>query len=395
MMTRPFERLPAGRALAASLLTLALAACGGGGGGSDGAAPQNGTGTGTAPGTGTSGGASTALQGILIGSPFEGAQAYDAAELDLAGDTLAPLPRSAHSQATNAQPDTWVANASAGTTSDLARIDWNGNVDFFDRKTLARTGGFSLSAIAGTNRPSFWSEVKVSPDAQYILGYWKADYHQSDATLAVFDRNGNVVQQGSPVDYDVQSYWHAFDWLPDGRYVFLAGTTLVTATIGQQVAQTKTVSLPAGVGSQGAELSVSPDGTKFALKLGIGLADAQGNTVGRGLLFVSDSAMTSFQQLTALNARAQADDGGIGHSEPRWSPDGQYIAFSIAFPGTGFGFSAPGCPEVIVLPATSQSVAIDDLSDPDSEQFVRTNPRTGASSEVRYCYANMSWIAKP
>ena len=48
-----------------------------------------------------------------------------------------------------------------------------------------------------------------------------------------------------------------------------------------------------------------------------------------------------------------------------------------------------------MLPATSHNVAIDDLSDPDSEQFLRTNPRTGATAEIRYCYANMTWIAKP
>jgi hypothetical protein len=394
--------------ISATLLAAMLAACGGGGGGGGtGSSPtgtpgtgtgnDTGTGTGTSPGTGTgpSAGSPAQLQGLLLGSPFPGAQSYDAAELDLAADALSPLPKSAHSLSANAQPDAWSVSASAGSTGDLVRVDTVGDVDFFDRKTLARTGGFSLSAIAGTTQPSFWSEVKVSPDGQHVLAYWKSDFHQDEPLLAVFDRSGNVVQQGSPVDYDVQSYWHAFDWLPDGRYVFLAGPTLVTATVGNLTAQTQAVTLPSGVSGRGAELSVSPDGQSFAMKLGVSLPDSQGNQVTRGLMFVTDSTLSNVRQLTTMTARAQADDGAVGHSTPLWSPDGKFIAFSIAFPAVGYGFSAPGCPEVIVLPASSQNVAIDGLSDPDTDQFVRTDPRSGAKADVRYCYASMSWIAKP
>ena len=390
-----------------AVLVLALSACGGGGGGG-GSNPQGGTstgvGTGTDPGTGTgsgtppggttsSGSAPAYMQGMLVGSPFGGVTDYDAAELSLASSVFAKLPRSDFSRANNAQPDSWTINNAIGSHADFVRVDRVGNVDFFDRVTLARTGGFSLSDEPNSNSPRFWSDVKPSPDGRYILAYWKQDYHDENPMLAVFDRNGNVVQQGAPVDYDVTFYWNAFDWLPDGRYVFLAGPTLVTATVGNLQPQLHDLVLPAGVGTGGAELSVSPDGTQIAAKLAINLPDLSGNPQGRGVLFVTDAAMTTFRQLTTLTQRAQGD-GAIAHSNAMWSPDGKYIAFTIAYPQAGLALAPAGCPPELVVPASAQSVAIDGIEDPPSLQFLVTAPN-GTTTAVHSCYAKMSWVPAP
>ncbi|HEX7690395.1 MAG TPA: hypothetical protein VF453_21995 [Burkholderiaceae bacterium] len=333
------------------------------------------------------------MQGTLIGSPFSTGLSYDAATLDLATGAVAGLPRSDESLSTDGATDQWTANSAAASTSDLVRVDRLGDVDFFDRVTHAHTGGFALSAIAGTYHPGLWSMLKPSPDGRYLLGYWKPDSTAQDATLAVFDRNGNVVQQGSPVDYDVASYLFAFDWMPDGRYVFLAGDNLVVATPGNVNATVTPLALPAGVNTPGSEIAVSPDGTKLALKLGIDMTDQVGNAVGRGVLFISDLAVTNLHQLTTLSARAQASAGAIGHSNPVWSPDGQYVAFTIAYPQAGLGDSPSGCPPTYVLPVSSDTVAIDDISDPDSERFMVVNPATNATVPVHACYENMSWIS--
>lgn len=384
------------------LLSLSLIACGGGGGGTSADPASNGGGgnggsgggTGGTGGTGNGGsGASGFMEGVLIGSPFKGSTAYDSAELSLASGQLSGLPRSAWSIANRGEPDQWAVSSATGASSDMARQDWVGDVDFFDRKTLARTGGFSLSSLPGTNLPKFYSIVKPSPDGQHVLAYWKADYHDENPVLAVFDRSGNVVQEGISVDYDPSFYWNAFDWLPDGRYIFLAGPTLAIGTVGSNSIATSPVTPPNGVGTGGAELSVSPDGTKLALKLEVDMPDQNGIVEGRGVLFITDTQATTFRQLTTLSARAQASDGEIAHSNPVWSPDGQYLAFSIAYPQSGLAIPIAGCPAELVLPVSSATVAIDGLDDPDSEHFLAANPAGGGTMAVQSCFQQVSWFA--
>ena len=330
------------------------------------------------------------MQGVLVGSPFGGATNYDAAELTLSSGAFLTLPRSDWSLANYAQPDAWTVSNATGSSGDFVRTDEGGNVDFFDRKTLQRVGGFSLANEPASDSPRFWSNVKPSPDGRYVLAYWKQDYHQEDAVLAVFDRNGNVIQQGSPVAYEVTLYWSAFDWLPDGRYVFLAGPTLVTATVGDLHPEFHGIAPPSGIGTDGAELSVSPDGTQIAAKLGINFPDVAGNPLGRGVLFVTNPTMTTFRQLTTLTDRAMGD-GAIGHSNAIWSPDGNYVAFSIAYPQAALALAPPGCPEELVVPANGQSIPIDDIYDAQTLKFM-VQKSDGTSAEVRSCYANMSWI---
>ena len=159
----------------------------------------------------------------------------------------------------------------------------------------------------------------------------------------------------------------------DGDELFLAGPTLVTATVGNLTPEFHDVTPPPGIGTDGAELSVSPDGTKIAAKLGKYYPDLSGNPLGRGVLFVTDTSMTTFRQLTTLTDRATGD-GAIGHSNPIWSPDGKYIAFSIAYSEAAFALAPPGCPEELVVPASGESIPIDDINDGPALQFTVTAP---------------------
>jgi len=387
MTTNPSGSLENVRRLAAALLAAALAGCGGGGDGASAPAPAPGPAPAPAPAP------QGFMQGTLLTRPFGGASDADGSLLDLAADELAALPRSATSLADSADRDNWSASMSGLPSDVLVRVDTQGNVDFFDRGTMARTGGFSLAALPGVNLPAFRSDVKVSPDGQHVLAYWSRRYDQDEPLLAVFDRGGAVVQQASSGGFDGFDYRDAFDWLPDGRFIFFARTSLYTATLGVEELASTPVVLPAIVESgAGSTLTVSPDGRMIAWTLSVDMPDAAGAQVPRGLVFVSDIQGGAMRQLTTLSKGASDFDGALSHWSPRWSPDQRYVAFRVAFPPDFYGAVYDGCEPVIVLPAGASSVAIDGLSDPDSEHFMVTNPHTGGQMAMQSCFVNLSWL---
>ena len=56
--------------------------------------------------------------------------------------------------------------------------------------------------------------------------------------------------------------------------------------------------------------------------------------------------------------------------------------------------SSTGCPEELVVPASGESIPIDDINDGPSLQFTVSAP-DGTTKAVRSCYENMSWIPAP
>ena len=396
--------------LAASVLTLALAACGGGGN----AAPSSdpGTGSGTAPGSsggssgstnpgnGSGGGSTTAgyMQGTLIQDFHQTGLDFDDAYYGLANGTQTKLPRSPASLSTHLY-DQWYASGAAGSQGDLVRVDINDGVAFFDRHTLAQTsGGFSLAQtnLSITNQPHFWTSVKPSPDGKYLLAYWEPSDEDTAPSITVFDRSGNVVQTINPTSYDSSSYDNAFDWLPDGRYIFAAGQNFVIATPGDNTNLAVTpLTLPAGTTGPW-ELSVSPDGTQVAVTLGVAYPNSQGDNIVNAVLYVTDLKGQNFRQLTTLTPRAAADNVGsnVGHSNPVWSPDGKYIAFTVVYPQTATGNSPAGCQPFDVVPSDGQSIAIDGLSDPDSMKF-KVTAASGSPVDADACFRWTSWISTP
>jgi hypothetical protein len=335
------------------------------------------------------------MQGTLLGRPFGGVHLPDGNLLDLASGGLAALPRSATSQAHSEKVDNWYVSMAGTASDDLLRVDVSGNVDFFDRATLARTGGFSLTALPLVDQPSFWSDVKIAPDGQHVLAYWKQSYTQDEPVLAVFDRAGTVVQSVSPQGYDGFAYRNAFNWLPDGRFVFLANSTLYVDTLGVQALAPMPVTMPAGARGANGTLSVSPDGRQIAWTLSVDMPDAGGGDVARGLVFISNFDGSAMRQVTTLSDYARRFFGGQSHWNPVWSPDQQFIAFRVLFGAEGTGIILPGCEPVIVLPVNAANVPIDSVTDPDSEHFKAPAPGTEASSTVTSCFVNLSWLRSP
>lgn len=396
--------------LMASVLALVLAGCGGGGGGNAAPSSDPGTGSGSSSGAGgsggstnpggSSGGASAAgyMQGTLIEDFLQTGLDFDDAYYGLANGTQTKLPRSGVSLTTGLY-DKWYASAAAGSQGDLVRVDAQDGVAFFDRHTLVQTsGGFSLpqSNPEITNHPHFWSSVKPSPDGKYLLAYWEPSRDDTAPRIAVFDRDGKVVQSISPDSYDSSSYANAMDWLPDGRYIFAAGQNFVIATPGNDTDLTVTpLTLPAGTTGPW-ELSVSPDGTQVAVALGVTYPNSMGDNVVNAMLFVTDLQGKNFRQLTTLTPRAAADNVGsnVGHSNPVWSPDGKYIAFTVVYSQTATGNSPSGCQPFDVVPSDGQSIPIDGISDPDSMKF-KVTALSGSPIDAQACFRWTSWIATP
>ena len=383
----------------ACLLALTLTACGGGGGGAAPASnPGSGSGSGTNPGTGSGGGGATTagyMQGTLIQDLYQTGLDFDEAYYDLAAGAQHDLPRSPQSVATGLY-DQWYANQSTGSTSDLVRVDHYDNVAFFDRHSLAQTGGFSLTNVANTNQPQFWGPVRPSPDGKYLLAYWIPNYQTQTLMLSVFDRQGNVIQSGSPIAYDTKSFYIAADWLPDGRYIFAAGPNFVIATPGDVKDFTVTpLSLPQGTTGP-VELSVSPDGGHIAVALSQAYANSQGQDVQDNVLFVTDLQGQSFRELTTVSQNAAASTIGhsIGHSNAIWSPDGNYIAFTVVYSQDNQGAPPPGCQPFLVVPSNGQMVSIDGISDPDSMKF-SVKGVSGSPIEANACFRWAAWIATP
>lgn len=172
-----------------------------------------------------------ATEGTMLVAASRESSDDDAMLMELTSGRQRPLPRSAFSRRYSESDDAWYAGAAS---SVLVRVDGLQNVEFFDRKSLARRGGFSLRNLPGVDSPKFYGPVKPSPDGRYVLAYWKKSYKQTQPIITVFDRGGVVVVSGSPYAYDRFAHRAAFDWLPDGRYIYLAGTKIVAEHGGQR-----------------------------------------------------------------------------------------------------------------------------------------------------------------
>ncbi len=273
------------------------------------------------------------------------------------------LPRSEANPLRGEGSDQWSASGAAAHA--LMRISSAGVVEFFDGQTLRRSGGFALSSLPGTRAPKFFGNAHLSPDGRYVLGYWKADIRQEDCELVVFDRQGHVVDHGSPLNYDVFGSRDAIAWLPDGRYVQTAGARIVVRQIGNKKYLVAPLHLPPHANTIGTTMAVSPDGRRLALTLGVPARNRQGVEVGYSLLFVAALDGTGLHELTEPSRTQFEHAVSWTHGSPSWSPDGRWITIAPKGP-TGLGALDYGdrCPPVVALRADGAQVAVDGLGDP-------------------------------
>ena len=318
----------------------------------------------------------------------------DAVMLELESGEQRLLPRSDIATAHTEKVDAWYASTFPESTADLVRVDDLGNVDFFDRDTGTRTGGFSIDSLAGTDLPEIYGPVKPSPDGRYLLTYFKANYRQDNPVITVFDRDGNVVESGSQFSYDRYDHRSALDWLPDGRYVYLAGPKIVVTTIGGDTLQVADLVLPPNASTEGATLRIGPDGLRMLMSVPVVLPDAGGVEMNYSLLYTANIDGGDLRQLTALTDEVQAEGGRLYHSNATWSPDGEMVAFVVQESDAhGAPFFRNGCPYVLVVPSDGEQIEIDGFNDPESYKMFTTGAAASAHEALRACSSvSMSWM---
>ena len=370
-------------ALLAAFAALIAAGCGGGGGSSGGAAA----------GASVSTYGNTTLPGRLLVNSGGGSGTRAVFDLRTAQRVVPPPSR------LNPQRDWWSAGASA--TTPLLR--WNegatlSEIAFFD--PTAYTSAKPSVQISNTiNTPL------LSADGRYLLAFW---YDQSsgefitDKLLTVFDSgSGAVVKRGSQLD-DKSVISRPAAWLPDGRYVYLAGKSLYASSPASTVSTLiAALALPdnASPNVSRSAMAVSPDGKRLAFSW----------TETRGLsqdsnLWVVGADGTGLRRLTSAPDPKSALD--FVHGSPTWSPDGQWIAGVLYMGGTSVApvfpdepfagskiVSTTGCiDQVFVLGAGGGSVA---LTWPtyDAAHGVKVEaPSGGGGQWLSTCGGEIFWL---
>ncbi len=351
---------------AVGLLPMLVAAgCGGGGSGGAGdessAAPSPGNASGEVPTYGN-----TNLPGrLIVHMTNEPANIYDLRTGQ--GTKLPTSPTGGNSWIGSTDPELLLRMSPGGPNG--ARI--------LER---IRTSDWTLAGNA-TNLPGHFTRPKISPDGRYILTFWNADGDPEETRLTIFStETGKIVKQGSQLDGSIVISTPAA-WLPDGRYLYLAGQRLYesspttnTSTLRATLSALPDNSTSGNVidaNSLGTELDISPDGQKIAFDW-----DApRGNGFTREAnIWVAQVDGTGLHQLTAPSNPSSGLSFNYGNAT--WSPDSKWVAAGLymsgvtvapifppdqSFPGVPGGIiGATGCNvnPVFVLPADADKVAI-------------------------------------
>jgi hypothetical protein len=319
---------------------------------------------------------------VLLGVPHQYNNDWAIVDLDTGATRLLPF------SATTTHGSGWDYWYAARSARELLRINSTGDVEFFDQATLRRKAGFSLNNLPGTHAPEFFGAARVSPDGRYVLGYWKANTRQDEPEIVVFDRQGHIVQNGSPFRYDTTRNRYAADWLPDSRhYVYLVDDKIIIREVGSDKVLHVPLRLPPNLGTGMASVAVSPDGKRLAMTLAANMKNGKGGMTPFNLLFVSQLDGSRLHELSRPSDRVLGQGISMGHDSPSWSPDGRWLIFTQrdAVPYGALTSVSP-CTKVMVLPAEDTQRAIDGEHDsPDVVLHAGTAP-------VVSCHS-VQWLA--
>lgn len=310
------------------------------------------------------------------------------------------LPKSQYAVGRGSVNDRWAVSVSNGARSDFVRLSGGHVVDFYARRTpqTLASGGFDLQALAGTDSPEMLYAPRPSPDGAYVIGYWRANYRDSAPTLTVFDRKGNIVSRIPNTEYDANGVADAVDWLPDGRFVFLADNNLVIGSPKQASLDVVPLSWPATVSYKYASIWASPDGKRVLLSLQTKVKNAEGGDVDDMLLYLVDIDGGNFHQVTTVSKRIGDAGISVAHGRATWSSDGQQILFAVdtkvAITSETLPSWAMGCPVVMSVSALAQRQVVDGWYDPDANFYSGVSGGLQSpKGKVNACGpGNLAWV---
>lgn len=267
--------------------------------------------------------------------------AFETNLIDLASGKTQRMPRSELSLS-QTSADLWTSSHPEGGGT-LLRTDPLGNMAFMDARTMKVSAAIDLVPLRQHGLdPEFRSAIP-SPDGKLLLGYWQPNY-EGKPRLYVIARELKLIENGSPLRYRTDEASFAVDWLPDGRYVYLAGESLVVAKPGGGIISQTRLDIPAGVDPEGGFLKASPDGQHVLLTL------YTRDDVPLGLLFSARIGDSKLQLLTQPSPKMLNGSVRLSMQSATWSPDGRWIAFVIRGVNPGAMGFYQSCQPVQVIP---------------------------------------------
>lgn len=279
--------------------------------------------------------------------------------------------------------DYWYGSGSGGNGA-LVRVDRSGSLTYYDAATLRKIGEFDVRPDASQGRkPIFSSGARISPDGRMALGYVRLS-RKDQPMLFVMSLGGKMIDTDSPLAYTRSLSDQAADWLPDGRYVYLAGSTLVVAKPGAGIVSRTALRLPANASAGNAELRASPDGRQVLLTLN---TDENGtNYRTLHTVALSDGVVRPLTRPAAAVVQRRISMSATGAT---WSPDGKWVAFLVRGVNPGVPGAFRSCMPVMAVPVGERTWAIDHIA--DDERLALREP--GKNTPLQGCaLSELSWL---
>lgn len=347
----------------------------------------------------------TTLPGrLVVNSPLG-----DATVLNLQTGGTSPLPASGIKATNSADGDQWQSTAASAVLLRFNSTQLAGDgapnvrVSVYDgvSSTTASVSWKVSGRIHGT--------PLVSPDGKQALAFYSAT-PGADPRLSVWDmQSGNMLKQGSVLDGEIIMDTPAA-WLPDGRYVYLAGNRLVasSATASSDTELARLTGLPSnnaanwqGYVSGQSTLAISPNGKRVAFSW----SEQRGVSIDKHI-WVANIDGTALHRLTKVSDADSPLD--FRFLSPSWSPDSLWVvalldmhatATQPLFPGTLYDeIPAPltvsgttGCSnsQVLVFSATADQETIS-WPTLDASHGVKSKTTAGLPAWLTSC-SPVSW----
>jgi len=186
-------------------------------------------------------------------------------------------------------------------------------------------------AVAG-DMASRASGIRFSPDGQ-IIGLFRDEFDNFDYRLAFFRRNGERIAEFANDDVT------AYEWLPDGRFVFSQNRSLKVAILSQDSIRSRTLVSLENIPGSPRNIKISPNGEYLVFEMVTGSPSfLSGSNFRNASVY---RVKTDGTELSLVGTMVNTT--GLSTDEPRvnnplWSLDGQFLMMSVGVSATAAVF---------------------------------------------------------